>query len=191
MKLDPSSFATAETQPARSHCQNRDNCAAAKPTTHCRRCSIMKIAADPVLEERRLAAIRANFDDPAYRAAHIARVREVNQRPEVRASRVEHGKFIYATVLSRPDVLAKNRSPEVRAKAGRATSETMLSWCPPERRDEYKWLVRWKHIPAVEARRIIEADLGIESAEDEARRIIDQVTRDMQAKQEREKAQAY
>lgn len=178
----------------RAHCQNRDACAAAKPTTHCRKCSMARIHGDPEMQVRRLIGIRALYDDPDYLAEHAERARQVNRRPDIIAKRVEHGKHIYATVLSRPDVVAKARSPEARAKAGRKTSETRLSWCPPEKRAEYLRLVKWKHIPAAEARRMIEADMGIvpvETPEQEARRIIDRVNREMRAKQAREKAQAY
>lgn len=175
----------------RPHCLNRDACAAKKPTTHCRRCSIMRIANDPEMERKRLERIRDLYADPDYLAAHCERLRAINQRPEIKQARKEHGKHIYATVLSRPEVQAKNRSPETRARAARSREETVLGWCPPEKRAEYKRLVRWKQIPAVEARRMIEEDLGIISPEEEGRRIVERITREMEAKERRRKAQAY
>ncbi|KQX18393.1 hypothetical protein ASD39_20350 [Sphingomonas sp. Root50] len=151
----------------------------------------MRIANDPAMEQRRLDRVRALYEDPEYRAAHIARLCEVNRRPEIRASRVEHGKHIHATVLSRPDVRAKSQSPEARARAGRTRSETVLSWCPPEKRAEYMRLVKWKHIPAAEARRMIEAELGIFTPEEEGRRIVDRITIEMHMRDARRKVQAY
>ncbi len=72
----------------------------------------------------------------------------------------EHGRRQYRDCLSRPDVLAKNRAPEVRKAAGRKTSETRMAWCPPELRAEYRTLIHSKLIPAAEARRIIEAEIA-------------------------------
>lgn len=151
----------------------------------------MRVANDPEAQARRLERLRANFDDPDYRAAHAERLREVCQRPEVRAARVEHGKHIYATVLNRPDVRAKNQSPEVRARAGRANSNTKLAWCPPQKRADYLYLIKYKHVPAAEARKMIEAELGIFTPQEEGRRVIERITIDMQLKEARRKAQAY
>lgn len=175
----------------RPHCQNPDACTAKKPTTHCRRCSVLRIAKDPEMEQRRLARVRELYTDPEYRAAHCERLREVNQRPEIREARKEHGRHIYATVLSRPDVRAKTMSPEARSKAGRTISERALAWCPPEKRAEYMRLLKWKHIPAAEARKMIEAELGIFTPEEEGRRIVDRITIEMHMREARRKAQAY
>jgi hypothetical protein len=83
----------------RPHCQNPGACAAAKPTTHCRRCwgHHLKASIPPEVEQRRRAIVsssvaflnRERWNDPAYRAkiTELARLNAVLLSPEVRAKR--------------------------------------------------------------------------------------------------------
>lgn len=177
----------------RPHCKNPDACTAAKPTTHCRRCSIMRVQADPALEEKRRAAIAALFQDPDYVDAHRARLRKSMEAaqadPALVERRREHGRRQYREHLSRPEVRAKAHCPDARKRAARKTSETRLAWCPPERRDEYRHLITSKLIPAAEARRIIEAEIA-GTAEHGKREVASNALK-MQLKHERQKREAY
>ena len=177
----------------RPYCQNRDACAAAKPTTHCRRCSIMRVASDPELEARRVEKLRVLYRDPAYLDEHRARLRasiaRARQDPAFMESLRRNGRRLHRDFLSRPDVVARNRSPEVRKAAGAKTSEKRLGWCPPELRAEYRYLVRSKLIPAAEARKIIEAEIA--GTSEHGKRIVASNDLNMRLKDERQKAQAY
>lgn len=177
----------------RPHCQNPDTCTAAKPTTHCRRCSIMRHRGDPVIEAKRVTNLRARYDDPAYVEAHRERLRvaiaTARKRPEFMAWLREHGRRQYRDVLSRPDVVAKHQDPAVRKEAGRRASNTRLAWCPPELRDEYRFLIKTHHMPAVEARALIEEMIPGTAAH--ARRTVANEQFKGRLKDERQKAQAY
>jgi hypothetical protein len=177
----------------RPHCQERSACKAAKPTTHCRRCSIMRVVQDPALEAKRREKLREKHEDPAFRAEHCARLRKtvakVSRDPAFIERRRRNGQRLHRDFLSKPESVARNRSPEVRKAAGRKTSEKRLGWCPPELRDEYRSLVRNKTIPAAEARRIIEARIP-GTAEHGRIEVANHALR-MQLKHERDKAEAY
>jgi hypothetical protein len=177
----------------RPHCLNRDACAAKSPVTHCRRCSILRVQADPELEAKRRAGIGALFADPVYVAEHRARlqasVAKASQDPAFIERRRAHGLRQYRDCLSRPDVQAKAHGPDARKRAGRATSETRLAWCPVELRAEYRRLIRSKLIPAAEARRIIEAEIA-GTVERGKRELASNILK-LQLKHERDLAEAY
>lgn len=177
----------------RPHCQNPHACTAAKPTTHCRRCSIMRVQSDPDMEARRRAGIATLFSDPSYVEEHRARLRKTIAAkltdPAFVERKREHGRRQYRDCLNRPDVRAKAHSPEARQKAGRATHETRMAWCPPELRADYRRLIRSKLIPAAEARKIIEAEIA-GTAEHGKREVASNSLR-MQLRHERQKREAY
>lgn len=126
----------------------------------CRSCAAKWMNSDPATHARRLQGIRAHYDDPDNRAKARKKVQDLTKRvmadPEMVERKREHGRRIYRDVLSRPDVRAKNLSPEVRAQAGRSRSDTVLAWCPPEYRDLYRELWRSRNASGAEARRMIE-----------------------------------
>lgn len=128
-----------------------------RQATRCRACSVRNTNASPDVAAARKAAIRAKFAEPAHlakmqgvarRAGEIAR-----QDPEFRARLVEHGKRMYATHLNTPEGRAKVLA--TRKASGAKRTETVLGWCPPEYRDDYRRLIYSKQVRAVEARRII------------------------------------
>lgn len=82
--------------------------------------------------------------------------------------------------------LVKTRTPEVRAKAGRAISAARLAHIPTHLRAAYRELMRTRLCKAEEAERIVR-----ESAEQEAKREIAKVNAKMRAKYEREQREAY
>lgn len=156
----------------------------------CRACQLEWLKNDPEIAARRKAGIKRYMSDPANLEAVKQRFAEVvardNADPERQKWRKEHGKRQYRDYLSRPDVLAKTLSPEVRAKAGRSRTETVLAWCPPEYRQTYHDLVHKKLMKAAEAREAIEVMIRAD-----ARRKIRAIEREQHERQRREIAQAY
>lgn len=156
----------------------------------CRACHRQWFQNDPEIQARRKAGIKRYISDPVNLAAVKERFAEVvardNADPERQKWRKEHGKRQYREYLSRPDVIAKTLSPEVRAKAGRSRTETTLGWCPPEYRPVYQDLINKKLMKAAEAREAIE-----EMIRAEARRSIRAIEREQHERQRREIAQAY
>jgi len=75
--------------------------------------------------------------------------------PEQLERRREHGRWLRANVLTRPDVVAKTVSPEVNAKRAASLSATRMRDIPAAMRDEYRRLVVTKKVPAAEAKAII------------------------------------
>jgi hypothetical protein len=98
------------------------------------------------------AGLRAKFaSDPEFRDACRGRMRRVQWLPqsiEARKRSVRERRLW--------EIGHASLTPESRAKAGRACSETRLSWCPPEFRKDYLHLI-YIHKGKREARRIIEA----------------------------------
>lgn len=130
-------------------------------TGNCRSCSARRLNSDPAIMVAREKARAAYFARPGVREGYAQRIGAYirNMPPEERARRRAQGQWLAKNVLSRPEVRAASNSPEAKAKAGRARSDTVLAWCPPEMRDAYRELVRKNGLPADEARRIIEAEI--------------------------------
>ncbi len=177
---------------SRPNCRNPDACPAAKPTSHCRPCSAAALMRNPEVRKKHQAAIAAKFADPVKRAAHnevarrnIAPWQSAPGTIDYLRQRADEIRPLAWT----PEAVAKNIAARPRAAAKR--TQTMLSWCPPDKIEQYRFLTRSKHLLAEEARAIIEAEVARESPEAEARRTIARITHEMHAKQAREKAQAY
>ena len=90
---------------------------------------ILKKCGEPTRD--RIAAVKANWQDPEFRAKQAAAVKANWQDPEFRAKQ---------------------------AAATKAAASRKLSWCIPELIEDYRLLAR--HLGAVEARRIIEAQIA-------------------------------
>ena len=58
----------------------------------------------------------------------------------------------------------RRQSPEHIARRARAVSQTRLGWCPPHMRAEYFRLMKSKHLPAAECKRVIMEHLAQASA---------------------------
>jgi len=157
----------------------------------CRSCSAIRMNTDPEINARRRASVSAHFATPGAKQMRTDALRRwIETMPdEERERRRANGRRLAAEVLSRPEVRELTNSPEVKAKAGRARTETVLGWCPPELRDQYRALVIRKGIPAAEARKIIEADIA--GTLEHARRSIANVKLAQRLRVAREKAQAY
>lgn len=155
----------------------------------CRSCAAVYVNSDPEIQRRRREGMAAKFADPQFRAEQAARLRANASTPRAIELRRERGKEQARDVLFRPDVRARTMRPEARAQAGRSVQERALGWCPPERRDEYRTMVRSRQATAAEARRMIEET--IPGTQAHAARMIANNQLRMQLKHEREKAQAY
>ncbi|WP_419827680.1 hypothetical protein [Sphingomonas sp.] len=118
-------------------------------------------------------------------AAQAAALRD----PEKRAKLVEHGHRQYRDYLSRDDVRARNRDPEIRKRAGQAITQTRLADILPEHRAEYQRLVRQKGLSAAEARAVIADMPGSELRA--ARRAIADFNNRQHARADREREQLY
>lgn len=160
-------------------------------TGRCRPCAIRRMHADPEYQRRRLAGLATYYDKPGVRERHGDRLRaaQANPTPAERERLREHGRWLYHAHASRPDVVAKAFAPEARRKAVESYVETRMGWCPLEKRDEYHDLVRNKHVPAAEARRIIEAE--IPGTLEHARRQIANLQLVQQLRHERQTAERY
>lgn len=123
----------------------------------CRSCIAKRHNADPEMQARRKAAIQERFKDPAVRAAYARRIGEhvANMSDEERAARREHGRWMYRNYLSQPDVVAKTSSKDARRRAGISRSDTVLAWCPPAYREQYRALKASGAVKAAEAKVMI------------------------------------
>jgi len=159
-------------------------------TGRCRPCSAKRLTSDPELAARRLEGVRQWYDERGGREMAGLRLAELNRNPTpaLEAARKRQGQKQIAYLLD-PDIRARSASPQSRAKAEAKKEETLLGWCPPERRDEYRQMLYSSRLHAAEARRIIEADIPGTAAH--AERVVAQNLLNARLKHEREQAQAY
>lgn len=118
----------------------------------CRTCVIMSVNERTTSAERSARWHRTLYLRPQLReemSARCARMRAVPGRMENARRKVVEGRLWEKGVAA--------RTPEDFAKAGRARTETTIGWCPPELRDEYRRLVKVKHMTSAEARAVIMA----------------------------------
>lgn len=123
----------------------------------CRPCSIARLNSDPTINANRVAGIKRKYaTDPVYRARKI---REIGQRHKAArldpatAARLNLNIWIARERLNDPGVREKFLAG--RKEAGMKRTRTVLSWCPPDRIEEYRRLCKSKRLPAEEAKRII------------------------------------
>lgn len=125
----------------------------------CHRCRIVRQNADPEFKRLKSEGVKRK-----YREDHefAERMRLHGQRtgrkysidPAIRARRVEVGKWLYQTYLTRPDVVAK-RAESIK-QLGPKMRRVKLPWCPDEYYERYRKLVKNKKMRAAEARKEIE-----------------------------------
>lgn len=152
----------------RRTCSESD-CAA--PITHqaktgrCRPCANRRMHADPAYQARRLAGLARFFDQPGAREERGRilgdglRAWRASMTADQKRRASQHGRWLVAQYLSRPDIRARALSATARAKAVAGYIQTRMGWCPVALRQQYYDLVVRKRIPAAEARRIIEAEI--------------------------------
>lgn len=156
----------------------------------CRICHNRYVNSDPEIRARREARMAEYWSTPEAKKAGAEHMRRIMAAlsPEEIERRRENGRRLARDVLSREDVRAKSASPEVRARAGAARTDTTLAWCPPDLRDEYRGLVR-KGLTASEARAAVEPMIPGTVAH--ARRAIANIQLRTRLREERRQAEAY
>lgn len=149
-----------------------------KKSPYCKRCIGRHTGRDPARRAKASASMKARLADPVLRAIHTQRTKEGTRAalrdPEFMARRRELGRRLGKAKLGH---LAHPAGSESRAAAGRASSNTKLAWCPVEYRDDYKELVKHQHIPASEARQMIEAQIAADARRYSATGVLPQSTR--------------
>lgn len=126
----------------------------------CRRCAIHKLNADPDYCARRTEGVRRRFADPIYRAKQTRQIRAGNRQAWRDPDKRE--RMLSTLAANR----AKAWTEEARAlwtagrkEAGRKRHETVMAWCPPEYRAEYRHLRLTKKMRAADAKAFILAKL--------------------------------
>jgi hypothetical protein len=150
-----------------------------------------RLNSDPEIAARREEGRARYYDTPGVREACGARLANYNRNmpPEHREMRRQHGLRIAREVLARPDVLARSNSPEAKRKACAGRTATVLAWCPPELRDEYRHLCASLRLSAAEAREIIEEKIPGTAAH--ARREVANNILKQKLRHERQQMEAY
>lgn len=139
-------------------CQNSRTCidcsipVSTKSSGRCRSCTNVHINSDPLLREKKSAAMKRHFADPAYRANHLQQAKasaaKLMQDPAHRQRLAELGRKVGARNIE------TTRGSESRQKAGRAISAQRLSHVPSEYRTLYVQL-RDKNLPAAERLKMV------------------------------------
>lgn len=125
--------------------------------------------ADPTFEAKRVKGINDKIArDPEYRERLKKRMAIATALPQ--ATEARRRSAIEQRIWEIGSKYVPAGSPG-RIKAGAKMSETRLSWCPRELRDEYRRLIRSSRIPAVEAKEMILAQHERDMAKFRARLI--------------------
>jgi len=157
----------------------------------CRICHNRWINTDPEMIARRRAAQVEFFARPEVRENLRERARRymANMPEAERERRREAGRRLFREHLARPEVVAITMAPETRARAGQARTNTVLAWCPPELRAEYRRLMRSLRMTSAEARALLEPEIPGTAAH--ARRQVENRLIAGRIRDENQKAQAY
>ncbi|WP_066703908.1 hypothetical protein [Sphingobium amiense] len=117
------------------------------------------MATDPEIQRRRREGIARHHAKPGVKLEYRERMRKVMEKvkadPALMEKRREHGRWLHANVLTRPDVVEKTLAPETREKRAATLSATRMRDIPGAYRDEYRRLVASKKATAAEAKAII------------------------------------
>jgi hypothetical protein len=148
------------------HCDCGTRVSDQSKTGRCLRCNLRLMAKDPEITKRRADALRKRLaEDPVERQRRALQMK-LNRRNAVN-NPVACERILAAALRNLP----KAWTPESVAKrvaaipiAAKKLSDRKLSWCPPEKRDHYRWLVRYRHVKAADAREIVLAEVRAELA---------------------------
>jgi len=120
----------------------------------CVRCFNQERNKDPAFRAARAEGIRRKFKDPEHRERMrkimIRNAEKARSDPEFMKWLSDRGKVCAATQLRTPEAIAAFLA--TRKESGRKRSDTVLAWCPPEYRDDYRFLVRTKRLSARQAK---------------------------------------
>jgi hypothetical protein len=124
-------------------------------TGRCRGCANRWNAKQPDFQRRRSEGILRGFlEHPERKDAYRAQLAAAAKLPHAVERRRENAKAMRLWEIGLPLVGAKG-SPS-RMRAGKRRVETLMAWCPPQLRADYRQLVYSKKLRAREARQVIE-----------------------------------
>jgi hypothetical protein len=130
-----------------------------KGAKRCKSCSAKFMATDPKIQRKRREGIQRYHQQPGVKLEYRERMRKALAAsmadPAQLERRREHGRWLRANVLTRPDVVEKTLAPETRAKRAKSLSSTRMRDIPAAYRDEYRRLVDGKKASAAEAKAMI------------------------------------
>lgn len=127
---------------------------------YCRGCFFIARWQDPAFRAAHSEGLRRKYQaDPVFAEQARARARAASQSPAREAALAR----LHAREGWRAG-LAAMRTPEARAKAGKAISRARMAWCPPHLIDLYRHLIRTKRLRADEARAVVLAQDAAEVA---------------------------
>ncbi len=134
----------------------------------CKPCATIYNNRLPETKAKRVSGWKKRIANPRH-YADLCRVAAANSRkamsdPTKRVAAQQRARIIYETYLDTPEMRAHVTAPETRARAGRSLTATRLSWCPPEYRDDYLFLINTKRMPASEARQIVIDQIAADNA---------------------------
>lgn len=122
----------------------------------CRPCSCRRMVSDPEINARRLASLTTSARTPEIRARISAGVKAYCARPEEIERRRALGRKNWHLTIGSENGRNGAANLEVIARRGAKLSETLMGWCPPEYRAEYRELFKRNHNMTKErARKII------------------------------------
>jgi hypothetical protein len=173
------------------------NCACGKslPATNksgkCKACYCRFLNTDPEMRARRSAGILAHYNEPGVREMRRnALLRAMTGlSDDERKRRSEYGKIHARAVLLRPDVMARAQAPDAIRRRSAGHTEAMMGWCPPDRRAEYRHLIKNKHYKREEAMAMILET--VPGTPEHARRSVANAETVMLIKRERDIASRY
>ncbi len=151
---------------------------ARRKTTLCKPCSARANARDPKLCAQRRAKMRQNLSDPAYAAAHAKRVgdgirRKIATDPAFAEKRRQQGLRFAALRMGGCHLPAGHPS---RIAAGMKRVETVLGWCAPAYRDDYRTLLYRHGVPAAEARQAMLQQIFVDLRDFRSGKMLDRET---------------
>lgn len=129
-------------------------------STRCKQCFMAHLGKDPAVRAKKAASLRRYMTDPQNRLVVSKRaVAGAHTRWSDPTYAEKTRRFFVEDV--QPLSLTDPRAREWRRESALLTAEKRLAWCPVERRDEYRRMVRGG-MKAARARQMIEASIAAE-----------------------------
>ncbi|PZT91971.1 hypothetical protein [Sphingomonas sp.] len=139
-------------------------------TGRCRSCSSKRLSLRPEVQEARRIGLRKKYaTDPAFKAAHAERMRNLVLSDAAKEKMREVGRKQYRELLSRPDMLERRQSETAKAKRVSSWMATTMPWLPADRIADYRTYRAARYSPA-EARAMIEDAIRADAAAEIAAR---------------------
>lgn len=121
----------------------------------CRPCFYAKQRADTERGKKIGAALKARLNDPANRIRHREAARRAGRTKAANPEFVAKARQIMLERVQPLSMTPENLAKRDYALTGRLSGESKMAWCPPEYRDEYRYLVHTKKLAGAEARAMV------------------------------------